>query len=63
MNLKPFVNDHKLWESFTALLDKKISDCHKTMEQATDTVCLFQKQGEIIALRRLKNLRDEVNNG
>lgn len=63
MNLKPFVNDVKLWEDFNTLLDKKINDCHRAMEQATDTLCLYQRQGEILALRKLKRLRDEVNNG
>ena len=63
MNLRPFVNDKVLWKDFVQELDDRIAFCHKQLEQANDTVTLYRFQGEIAALRKMKLLRDKVNNG
>lgn len=63
MNLKPFVNNNLLWTDFNSVLDQKIASAHKQLEQITDPTNMHQIQGEIRAYRKLKNLRDEVNNG
>jgi hypothetical protein len=42
-------------------LDDAIEQHHKVMEQSTDTIALHRQQGAIAVLRRLKQLRDEIN--
>jgi len=34
---------------------------HRTMEQQDNTTLLYRTQGSILALKRLKMLREEVN--
>ena len=60
-NLKPLVNDNKLWNSFNDELDRRLNHVHIQMEQTIKQEDLFRLQGEARALRRLKFLRDEVN--
>ena len=60
-NLKPLVNDNKLWNSFNDELDRRLNHVHIQMEQNIKQEDLFRLQGEARALRRLKLLRDEVN--
>jgi hypothetical protein len=38
-----------------------INQHHKVLEQSTDVIALHRQQGAIAVLRRLKQLRDEVN--
>ena len=61
MNLKPLVNDKKLWNSFNEELDRRLNYVHIQIEQTLKPDDLFRLQGEARALRRLKLLRDEVN--
>lgn len=61
MILKNFVNDHKMWTAFLELLDKEIELQHKKLEQSKDTVEVYRTQGEISSLRKLKLLRDKLN--
>ena len=61
MNLKPLVNDNKLWNSFNEELDRRLNYVHIQIEQTLKPDDLFRLQGEAKALRRLKLLRDEVN--
>ena len=61
MNLKPFVNDKNLWSDFLEELDMRIEVCHKRLEQVTDMTDIYQTQGEVRALKKLKQLRDKVN--
>lgn len=60
-NLKPLVNDNKLWNSFNEELDRRLNYVHIQIEQTLKPDDLFRLQGEARALRRLKLLRDEVN--
>tara|TARA_X000001382_G_C3116225_1_gene161650 strand:+ start:238 stop:429 length:192 start_codon:yes stop_codon:yes gene_type:complete len=62
MNLKKLVNDKSLWDNFVEYLDHNIEKQHRAMEQTEDTIILYRSQGAIAALRRLKYLRDEMNN-
>lgn len=59
MSLKAFVTNPAMWDAFCEEVDIAITSQHKVMEQATDTVTLHQAQGAIIALRRMKLLRDK----
>jgi len=62
MNLKKLVNDKSLWDNFVEYLDHTIEQQHKSMEQSEDNIMLYRAQGAIAVLRRLKYLRDEMNN-
>ena len=61
MNLKPFVNNKDLYTDFLQYLDEVIEGKRKVLEQATDTVVIYQAQGAISALRKLKTLKEQVN--
>lgn len=62
MNLKPFVNDKALWTAFDEELTAYINNCHYSMEQVTNPEDLYRLQGEVRAYRKLRKLRDRVNN-
>jgi len=60
-NLKSLVNDKPLWDSFLEEMDKRLSDVHRMMEQASDSESLYRLQGQASAFRKLKQLREYVN--
>jgi transcription elongation GreA/GreB family factor len=62
-NLKPFVNDKALWDSFLEEVDRRIVEVHRVMEQSSRAEELFRLQGQAFALRKIKQLRDQVNGG
>jgi len=61
INLKPLVNDKPLWDSFLQELDNRLDDIHRAMEQTDSTNSLYRLQGQTIAIRKLKQLREYVN--
>ena len=61
MSLKAFVNNKGEWDAFCEELDESIAELHKRLEQSEHVVEIYQTQGGIRALRRLKYLRDKVN--
>lgn len=63
MSLKKLVNDKELYEEFLKHVDDLIYLQHKQMEQATEPVIFYRAQGAITTLRKLKLLRETVNNG
>jgi len=63
MSLKKLVNDKELYEEFLKHVDGLIYLQHKQMEQATEPVIFYRAQGAITTLRKLKLLREQVNNG
>ena len=63
MSLKKLVNDKELYEEFLRHVDDLIYLQHKQMEQATEPVIFYRAQGAITTLRKLKLLREQVNNG
>ena len=60
-NLKKIVNDKPVWDAFVATLEEKISNAQRGLEQESTMEGVYRAQGEIMALRRLTYLRDEVN--
>ena len=60
-NLKKIVNDKPVWDALVATLNDKIKDVHRKLEQESTMEGIYRAQGEIMALRRLTYLRDEVN--
>jgi hypothetical protein len=61
MQIKKLINDKPLWDSFCSELDTRIAYCHKQIEQRDEPLELHRLQGEIKALRSLKQLRDKIN--
>jgi hypothetical protein len=55
------VGNNRQWEAFSSFLDLTIEQHHKVLEQSDDAVSMHRQQGAIMALRKLKMLRDEVN--
>jgi len=62
-NLKQLVNNKELYEEFLKHVDDLIYLQHKQMEQATEPVVFYRAQGAVTTLRKLKLLREQVNNG
>ena len=61
MSLKAFVNNKAEWDAFCEELDDMIGIMQKRLEQSEHVVEIHKTQGGIVALRRLKYLRDKVN--
>ena len=56
------VNNKEMLDHFNNYIDAVIQQQHRVMEQTDNTVVLHRAQGAISTLRRLKLLKDEVNN-
>jgi len=61
MQIKKLVNDKPLWDSFCDELDERIAFVQRQLEQREEPLVMYRLQGEIKALRSLKQLRDKVN--
>ena len=61
MQIKRLVNDKALWDSFLEEVDTRIVFAQKQLEQRIEPAEIYRLQGEIKALRRLKQLRDKIN--
>jgi hypothetical protein len=61
MSLKAMVNTRESWDEFCDYLDSKIAEQHRSLESVTDPVVIYKTQGQILALRKLKHLRAELN--
>lgn len=61
MILKQLTNKKELWDAFCEELDNRIEVAHRGIEQSKDLEDIYRYQGEIRNLRRLKQLRDQVN--
>jgi len=60
-NLKPLVNDKKLYDAFKDYIENQIRITQRSLEQAHTLVDVHRLQGSIHAYRRLLKLREEVN--
>lgn len=59
--LVPMTNQ-MLWEAFDDMLNYSIELQRKQMEQTDNTVEIYRAQGSIQSLRRLKQLKEEIQN-
>lgn len=59
--LVPMTNQ-MLWEAFDDMLNYSIELQRKQMEQTDSTVEIYRAQGSIQSLRRLKQLKEEIQN-
>jgi len=60
-NLKPFVNNPELYNTFLTEVDERIMFSQIALEQTREPDEMFRLQGEIRALRSLGRLREKVN--
>jgi len=60
-NLKPLVNNKELYDSFKNELNKQVLMYSRSLEQASTLVDVHRLQGSINALRRLLQLKEQVN--
>ena len=61
INLKPFVNNKQMHDAFMAYLDDKIAQMGRALETAWEEKEIYRIQGDIRRLRKLKLIRDEIN--
>jgi hypothetical protein len=59
--LKPLASAPTQWQAFEDMVDYYISIQQKSLEQANETVEIHRAQGAVMALKKLKQLRDEIN--
>jgi hypothetical protein len=57
------VNDKEAYSQFQQHIDDLIYIRQRTMETATDAVIVYRQQGAIDVLRKLKLLKETLNNG
>ena len=57
------VGNLQILNSFNDYVDMLIEREHKILEQADNNIIMYRSQGAIALLKRLKLLRDTVNNG
>jgi len=55
------VGNNRQWEAFSSYIDLVIEQHQKVLEQTDDAVSVHRQQGAIMALRKLKYLREEAN--
>ena len=58
--LLPLVNVKRNLDALEIYMESRITDMHRNMEQGDDMKAMYQAQGAIQELRRLRTLRDEV---
>jgi hypothetical protein len=58
--LLPLVNVKRNLDALELYMESRITDMHRNMEQGDDMKAMYQAQGAIKELRRLRTLRDEV---
>ena len=58
--LLPLVNVKRNLDALEMYMESRITDMHRNMEQGEDMKAIYQAQGALKELRRLRTLRDEV---
>ena len=58
--LLPLINVKRNLDALEMYMESRITDMHRNMEQGEDMKAIYQAQGAIKELRRLRTLRDEV---
>lgn len=61
MSLKPYVNDREFWDEFLKETSKRIESARRGLEQTNEPEDMYRYQGEIKALRKLQQLREQLN--
>ena len=61
--MKKVVNDHESYTQLMTWTNDKIEIARKNLEVKVDPHEIYRLQGEIIALKKLLKVREEVNGG
>ncbi len=61
MSIKQLVNSPELYKSLLSVFEDKITLLQQSLEQAKDPLEIYRLQGQIMCLRRLTHLREEIN--
>lgn len=61
MSMKALVNSPDVHEAFLTYIKSIITVRQKSLEQATEMSSVYRLQGQITELRRMLNVRDEIN--
>ncbi len=59
--LKPLASTRVQWQAFEEMLDYYIGIQYKSLEQNSEPVEIYRAQGAVMALKKLKRLREEIN--
>jgi hypothetical protein len=59
--LKPMASTPIQWQAFEEMLDYYIDIQYKSLEQNAEPVEIYRAQGAVMALKRLKKLKDEIH--
>ena len=59
--MKALVTNHEMWTALCKELDDSISLQHRALEQVNDPVDVYRAQGAVMVLKKLKQLKDEIN--
>lgn len=61
MSLKSFVNNKESWDEFCDYLDFEIKKIQFNLEKAESQTSVYRLQGQILALRNMKYMREYLN--
>lgn len=61
MSIKALVSNYEIYNALLEELDGRIEKERKTLESLDDPILIYRSQGVIKALRKLKQLKEEVN--
>ena len=61
--LKPFAYNKIQWEAFQEMIDAQIDMNIRKLEASVEPVDIYRAQGEVMGLKQLKHLRDEIAKG
>lgn len=59
--LKPLASTPIQWQAFEEMLNFYANLYQKSLEQATEPVDVYRAQGAVMVLKKLKQLKDEIN--
>ena len=59
--LKPLVNNNEMYSAYLEMIDFYVEQHIRKLELSPDPVEMYRAQGQIMALKKLKTLKDEVN--
>lgn len=62
MSIKQLVNTPDIYNAFLEHLDTLITKEHKTLETNSEPHLIYKAQGAVAVLKRLKQLREIINN-
>ncbi len=63
MSIKLLTTNKKAWDAFVDELNSEISMHTRKLIQSTDQAEMYRAQGAVMALERLKHMRDKYENG